>query len=92
MGHKAFDILGFKVQDKVSGFKGIATSASFDLYGCVQILIRPQLKKDETKLADAMWLDLNRLKVTSKVRVMKPVNFRVYDEVKIPGPEDKPTF
>ena len=92
MKHPAFDILGFSIKDKVTGMEGVATSASFDLSGCVQILLRPKKQKDKDKLPEAMWFDLSRLQITSKKRVMEPVNFRSYDQVKVPGPENKPVF
>jgi hypothetical protein len=40
---KHLDILGYEVTDRVTGFKGVVTSISFDLYGCVQALVTPQL-------------------------------------------------
>ena len=35
-------LLGLKVKDKVTGFTGIITSVSFDLYGCIQVIITPE--------------------------------------------------
>jgi hypothetical protein len=32
-------LLGTKVRDVVTGFVGIVTSVSFDLYGCVQAVV-----------------------------------------------------
>lgn len=32
---KHIDLLGLKAEDKVTGFKGVITTLSFDLYGCV---------------------------------------------------------
>ena len=68
---KHLDILGLRVEDKVTGFKGVATSVSFDLYGCIQVVIRPGLDKDG-KPMEAQWFDIARLKITSKKPVMKP--------------------
>jgi hypothetical protein len=70
---KQFDILGYPVTEKVTGFKGIATSICFDLYGCVQILVNPGLGPDKKQL-DCHWFDISRLKVTGKP-VMKAPDF-----------------
>lgn len=43
---KHISLLGLEAQDLVTGFKGIITSISFDLYGCVQAVINPGLNKD----------------------------------------------
>ena len=34
-----FELLGYKVKDSVTGFTGVVTSISFELYGCVQALV-----------------------------------------------------
>lgn len=39
-------LLGLKVQDKVTGFKGVISSISFDLYGCVQAAITPSVNAE----------------------------------------------
>ena len=77
MEHAGLDLLGYKVEDKVSGIVGVATSTSFDLYGCVQILIRPAKNEDGT-LPEAQWFDLSRLKKLQDDRVMEPIEFRSY--------------
>lgn len=71
---KHIELLGFKVEDHVTGLQGVVASISFDLYGCVQALVNPGLGKDG-KIADSHWLDVNRLKVISKKPVMQPPNF-----------------
>lgn len=43
---KYLDILGHKVSDKVTGFNGVAVSVSFDLYGCIQVVVNPGLSSD----------------------------------------------
>jgi hypothetical protein len=48
---KHFEMLGHKGKDKVTGFKGVITSLSFDLYGCVTCIISPPLDKDK-KIVD----------------------------------------
>jgi hypothetical protein len=63
------DILGKRVRDRVSGFKGLAVSVAFDLYGCVQVTINPGIGKDG-KPGEQFWFDHNRLEVTDHKRVM----------------------
>ena len=64
--------LGKHVVDKVTGMKGVATSFSMDLFGCVQFLVvRTGISKSKTE--DEMtswWFDVTRLTVTSARRVM----------------------
>ena len=71
---KHIEILGFKVKDKVTGIKGVATTVSFDLYGCIQVVISREVDKDG-KTLDSRWFDINRLEVSGKTRVMEPPNF-----------------
>ena len=71
---KHLDMLGLKVEDKITGFTGVVSSISFDLYGCVQGLISPHVNKDG-KTGDSIWFDLNRLRVKNKKPVMGRPNF-----------------
>jgi len=73
------EILGHKVKDKVTGFKGVATSISFDLYGCVQIIIHPPMDK-EGKHKDGMWFDIARVEITHSKRVMPVPKFEINNE------------
>ena len=87
---KHLGILGFRVEDSVTGFKGVATSVGFDLYGCVQIIVNPGLGADG-KLGDSQWFDIARLKVVSDAPVMAVPNFdfgQVAEGKK--GPAEKP--
>lgn len=68
------NLLGQRVQDRVTGFKGIVASVSFDLYGCIQAVVNPGLTSED-KLGDSQWFDINRLKVLSKKPVMKQPDF-----------------
>ena len=89
MNHVGFNFLGYVVKDKVSGMTGVVTSLSFDLYGCVQMLVRPQIDK-EGKLPEAHWFDLSRLEKTNDNRVIEPIGFLMPDSQDTPGPEGKP--
>lgn len=68
------DMLGKRVTDKVTGFNGVVTSVSFDLYGCVTGLVHPGAEK-EGKLLDQLWFDISRLSVTNTDPVMQRPNY-----------------
>ena len=82
---KVLSLLGLKVIDKITNFEGIVTSVSFDLYGCIQLLVQP-ISYDGQKAETSYWFDENRMKITCKIPVMKPPDF-----VKNKGPAFKPT-
>ena len=88
---KHLDMLGMKVVDRVTGMRGVVSSISFDLYGCIQAIVVPPVD-DDGKLPGGKWFDVARLKVTGKKRVMDVPDF----EGVIPvsegrkGPADKP--
>ena len=86
------NLLGMRVEDKVTGFTGIASSISFDLYGCVQVIVNPGLKKDGG-LGEQQWFDANRLKVVSHEPVMERPDFDLgpIAEGKH-GPAEKPRY
>ena len=69
-----FKLLGFKVRDRVTGFNGVASSISFDLYGCVQVAITPEIDKDG-KTSDGHWFDVARLELKSDIPVMDIPNY-----------------
>ncbi len=71
---KHLALLGLKVKDRVTGFEGVVESLSFDLYGCVQVAVKPVCGK-EGKLEDGRWFDVNRLQVTNKRPVMEAPDF-----------------
>lgn len=71
---KHLQLLGLRVEDRVTGLRGVVASVSFDLYGCVQAIVNPGLDKDK-KLKDSVWFDVNRLKVLSDKPVMTLPNF-----------------
>lgn len=62
-------MLGQKVEDRVTGFKGVVTSVSFDLYGCVQCIVDAGFQGDKQERS-AQWFDHKRLKVLDAERVM----------------------
>lgn len=89
--NKHVNILGVKVRDKVTGFEGVAESVSFDLYGCVQVAVRPAVKDDDLK--EGRWFDVQRLTVESTDRVMPVPSFAALatpEGVHQHGPAEKP--
>lgn len=71
---KHLELLGLNVVDRVTGYKGVVASVSFDLYGCVQAIVNPGTDK-EGKLGNCTWFDIARLKVLSNKPVMDRPDF-----------------
>ena len=71
---KHLGLLGKRIEDKVTGKKGVVASVSFDLYGCVQAIVNPGMGKDG-KLEDPIWFDVSRLKVLSEKPIMELPNY-----------------
>jgi len=71
---KHMEMLGYKGEDRITGFKGVIDSIAFDLYGCIQVIIRPGLNEKGEPM-DGRWFDINRVKTTSKKRVMEIPDF-----------------
>ena len=78
--------LGFRVVDAVTGYAGVITSISFDLYGCVQAIVTADLDKDGAP-RDGRWFDLKRLTATSDAPVMEVPTFAV-----VPGGQELPAY
>lgn len=74
MMSKHIGILGHKVSDRVTGLSGVATSVSFDLYGCVQVWVNRGMGKDDRPL-DGGWYDIARLEVESRVPAMSAPDY-----------------
>ena len=87
---KHLNMLGLPAVDKVTGFKGVISLISFDLYGCVQGIITPRVDKDG-KYGDPRWFDIDRLKIVDFKPVMKRPDFIFGLAAKgDKGPEMKP--
>lgn len=93
------EILGLKCKDKVTNYIGIATCISFDLYGCVQVALMPQVDEKGAKRDEGHWFDHKRLEVLDKTPVIPIPNFDLAtaDAVSAPkktgtenGPAEKP--
>jgi hypothetical protein len=84
--------LGLKVEDKVTKFKGVVISVSFDLFGCIQVLVEPGLDEKGNFGNDRVWLDINRLKIINKKPMMPiPDYTKGYQAEAKQGAADKPT-
>lgn len=81
---KELSLLGKKVEDVVTGFTGIAESICFDLYGCIQVVIKGKVD-DKGEIRDGRWFDLKRLRVLDDTPVLAVPHF-----VAVGGPADKP--
>ena len=74
MKEKHFELLGKKGKDAVTGFSGVITSLSFDLYGCIQVVITPPAdKKDGVK--NGQWFDVTRVEITNHTLVIPLPDF-----------------
>jgi len=71
------EYMGYPARDRVTGFEGVVTSISFDLFGCVQCALTPPATKDERGKQEhgpCNWYDANRLQLTGD-RVMPLTDF-----------------
>lgn len=68
------ELLGFKATDKITGLEGVIDSVCFDLYGCIQVSIKPQTVKDG-KVAEGYWMDVTRVTIDTAKRVVDLPNF-----------------
>lgn len=85
-------LLGLKVKDRVTGFEGVVTSVSFDLYGCIQATVHPGLGSDG-KISEQAWFDVNRLAVELDLPVMSRPDFeKGYQAEGLQGSAEKPAM
>lgn len=63
------DLLGKTGEDKVTGASGVIESVGFDLYGCVQVVLRGKAN-EQNKVEPGLWMDVSRITITSHKRVM----------------------
>ena len=68
------DLLGLGARDCVTGFSGIITTVSFDLFGCVQAVLAPPVD-EKGAIPDGKWFDVTRLTDISEDAVMPRPNF-----------------
>ncbi len=90
--NKHLDMLGMRVEDRVTGFRGVITSMSFDLYGCIQAIVNPGVDKDG-KPGESCWFDVIRLQAVENEPVMVRPEFDWTPQAVSAGrkgPADKP--
>jgi len=84
------ELLGLKAKDRITGFSGVIDSVCFDLYGCVQVSLKPPID-DKGEIPNGYWVDVTRLKVSSSKRVMDlPDFYEGYVAEGKKGASDKP--
>ena len=70
---QTINMLGLTVKDKITGQTGIIESVCFDLYGCVQVGLKPRELDKDGKPQDGRWTDINRVEVISGGERVMPV-------------------
>lgn len=73
--------LGAKYKDRITGFEGRATGHVRYITGCNQVLLAPTVRPDGS-LAESVWLDEQRLQLTSE-----PDDVVVLNNGATPGPD-----
>jgi hypothetical protein len=61
-------VLGDKVQDKVSGFEGIALARMTAIYEATQLRVHPTELNSENKIIDSTWIEETRLEKIAPVK------------------------
>lgn len=72
---KHINLLGLRVEDRVTGFKGVVSSVSFDLHGCIQAVVTPAADEHGSKLGEGHWFDVSRLTVRGTEPVVQLPDF-----------------
>jgi len=71
---KYLKFLGYRAKDKVTGFVGVVDSVCFDLYGCIQVSLKPPMN-NQGEVRSGYWFDINRIQLLSKKSVIEVPNF-----------------
>lgn len=86
---KFLSVLGHEAKDVVSGYKGIADGVNFELFGCVQVSVRPKVDKNNV-IPEGRWFDFSRLEIVSKKTVMPVPDFNDLAHPKKATPTNTP--
>lgn len=90
--HQHLQLLGHRVQDKVTGLEGVVTSVCFDLYECIMAAVHPGIDANG-KPAESNRFDVSRLTVLPEPPVMQQPDFVSGDIADGKhGPADKPAM
>ena len=66
------DILGKQVEDRVTGFRGIATCVAHYLNGCTRVTVEPRVKEDGS-FQESEFFDIQQLDVIGEgVKAQQP--------------------
>ena len=71
---EAFDLLGKRGRDKVTGLEGVVESISFNLYGEVMVALRP-VQQFDGNISNAFWLQEQRIVIEDGERVIDVPDF-----------------
>lgn len=90
-------LLGLKVRDRATGFTGVVMTVAYDLPGCIQAVVTPNVG-DKGVLPEGKWFDVSRLEVLDETPVMEVPGGRfTVDRTpaptvpsQAPGPAEKP--
>ena len=55
--------LGMNVEDVLTDFDGVVYGICEYMTGCTQALVVPKVKKDDRKMPESHWVDVDRLRV-----------------------------
>jgi len=89
---KHVSLLGYRGKDKITGFEGVVDSVCFDLYGCIQVSLKPRMN-EKGEVSNGYWFDVNRLKITSKKLIVNAPDFKQgYQAEGRQGAADKPSI
>lgn len=99
---EAIELNGLKARDIITGIEGVVTCVSFDLYGCIQIVITPPVKEGG-QATEARWYDVCRVQILDSHPVIprpdfalnKQIEFQFPDQISsekpiLKGPDNKP--
>ena len=67
-------LMGYECEDRITGYKGIATSISFDLYGTIEMTLTPKTQ-EEKEARWGQWFHASRIKKISENPVMDVHDF-----------------
>lgn len=71
---KDVNLLGKEAKDAVTGFSGVISTMSFDVYRCVQAFVTPPVD-EKGEMKDGKWFDVARLIIADDNPAMKKARF-----------------
>ena len=86
---KYLDLLGYTVADRVSGYTGVVESISYDLYGCIQAVVRPPVN-EKNEIPEGRYLDCKRLSILPRSERVMPVPEFYQELILEAGAAEKP--